>query len=246
MAEEKSVEELKADQDALLEKLKVSGWKPEDTPEFKGIIRDNQSERQRAQTMADENQRLREQLDLIIGEKGTPPSEEDSLKGASDDDYMTVKMAKELLQQTVKKGETLEAQRQRDAMQNRLLESEEKAKAKLTVEKTGEGLDWSTVFNEGYKKMIAKNPGYQQAVLNSPDPAMEAYRIGLMELTIAKRVDTSKNAKLLDEMSKSGKTPKISGGVGTGLEDKTYDELLNTPASEIERSLRAEEESRKK
>jgi len=42
-------------------------------------------------------------------------------------------------------------------------------------------------------------------------------------------------------MKTGGHIPKGSGGEGAGLTDKSYDELLNTPTSEIMKSLREEE-----
>lgn len=243
--EEKKVEELKAEQTKLLEELKEKGWKPEDTPEFKGLLSDKTSETKRRQSLEEDNQRLNEQLDLLIKEKGTSPSEEDELKGKSDEDYITVGDAKKLLKGAMDEGKTVEAKKQQATLQNKLATSEEKAKAELTVEKVGKGLDYSSVL-EGYKRMIAKNPGRQQAVFNSDDPAMEAYRIGLRDPEIAKLVDAKKNAKLLDDLTKKGGgTPKVSGGGGISLEEKSYEELLAMEKTDLEKSLRADEEGRK-
>jgi len=240
------LDEAKEKQQELIKQLGEAGWKLEEDERFKGLLRDVQSERKSRQTAEEALREVREENQMLTEElagKTDETGHEDDNGAEDEGEYLTVGRAKKLLAKTLEEGKVAETEEKQQALAQRFAESEEKAKEEFTTEKMGEGLDYSTVLKEGYKKMVAHNPGYQQVVKNSRDPAREAYQIGLLEPEIAKRLDAQKNTKLLASMRVGG-GPK--GAIETAsLEQQDYETLINTPDSELMKSLKADEEKRK-
>ena len=237
----KTVEELEKEQDELLKRLDDADYDWNKNPHIAGMIKDNQAERKSRQSAETELEKLREENAMLSEELTTKKnSSDDTVDGVKDDEYLTVGQAKKLLGKASEEFQSKSSESQRKELMEKLADSEIKAKEEFTTKKYGEGLDYLSVL-EGYKRIIAQNPAYQQVMLNAKNPAKQAYEIGLLDAEISKKAEAFKNAKFLDKMKTSGHIPKGSGGGGVGLTDKSYDELLNTPASEIMKSLREEE-----
>lgn len=83
-------------------------------------------------------------------------------------------------------------------------ESIEKARAKYAEGKVGQGLTFDEVI-EGTKRMIAKNPTFQQAIAVDENPGELMYTIGLRDDVIAKRAEAhAVSAISPGKVSKSG------------------------------------------
>jgi len=238
----KTVEELEKEQEALLKRLDDTDYDWNKNPHIAGMIKDNQAERKSRQSAETELERLREENTMLSEELATKKSssDNDTVDDINDDEYLTVAQAKKLLGKASEEFRNKDSETQKRELMQKLSDSEIKAKEEFTAKKCGEGLDYLSVL-EGYKRMIAQNPAYQQVMLNAKNPAKQAYEIGLLDAEISKKAEASKNAKFLNKMKTGGHIPKGSGGGGAGLTDKSYDELLNTPTSEIMKSLREEE-----
>lgn len=248
MAEqEKNVDENKRndEQKDLMAKLEATGYKYEDDDRYKGMIKDLQSERTSRHLADEELARLREENEMLseeIAGKEKTSTSEGFMEGKSDDEYLTVADAKQLLKNSVETAGKADKKQQQIQLQQRMLESEETAKDKYSVEKVGEGLDYMSVL-EGFKRVAAKNPAYKQVMLNSRNPAEEAYRIGLIDPEISARATASNNSKVLAKMkSGGGGLPKGNAGSGGGgLDNMGIEELLGVDESEIMKSIRDDE-----
>ena len=238
--QEQQVEIQQQKQKELLNELKGTGFKIEDTDEFKGIIGNLQKERQSKQEIEEQLAELRDQNAALSNQisKLADRGDEDPLKGKDPDDYLSVKEAKKLLDSTLKQVESREKQQKQADLYKRFADSEQKAVKEYTAEKMGEGLDYKSVL-EGYKRVIRRNPKYQEVMINADEPALEAYRIGLLDPEIQERVEAAKSAKVLDKMKNSGRVPKGAGSLKDDgpIIDDDYEALLNKSDTELMRTL---------
>ena len=243
MADERTQEQVNEEQARLLQELEKTGWKIDDDPKFKGVIRDMQQERKSRQTMEEQLTATREENTLYAEQLAKMKNTDDEEEEEDDDDdgFLTKKQAREMLDKAISQGKEASAAQRASEVQMRMRDSEEKAKAELTADKVGEGLDYDTVIREGYAKMVKKNPAYHQVVLNSENPAEEAYRIGLLEPSMSKKVDTRKNDEFVGKLRTEGGRGIPKASLAALNEEESYEQLLKMPESEIERSLRNEE-----
>ncbi|MBA3051877.1 hypothetical protein FP828_03560 [bacterium] len=232
----------------LFEKLAETGYRVEDDERFKGLIADNQKERNARHSADEELARLREENGMLseelAGKKN--PNSGGTLEGKSDDELLTVGAVKNLLKQASEQTEEYDKKQRQAEFTRKMRDSEEAAKEKFTVAKVGEGLDFMSVL-EGWKRIVAKNPGYAAVINNSKNPAEEAYKIGLTDPEIAQRVANSTNSQLLAKMKTGGSGFIPKGGVKSGgaLEDLSQTELMAMDTSELEKSIREDEANAK-
>lgn len=242
--QEKSAEDLEMEkqQIVLLEDLKKTGWKPESLPEFQGIIKDMQSERQSKQLTEDRLISLEGEKKLLSDELASKKDkEDDEFEGRNDDEVLTIAEAKKMLQKGLQQVKGNDAERQKADMHQRLISSEEAAVKELTTEKMGEGLDYLSVIKNGYSKMVKKNPKYQEVMINSQDPAKSAYEIGLMDESIREIVEKQKNITILDNLKKAGKVVPKGGGSITeyaAVEEDDFNKIIEMPESELMKVLK--------
>lgn len=232
--------EISEENQKLVKQLDERGYDWNKHPKVQGIIKDNQKEREARQSAEQDLERLREENELLMSQlkdhKPEKPSETDKdLEGLpkDPDDYITVKQAKALAEKAKQENQQKNQQETQKQMQRRLLDSEKKAIEKYSEEKMGEGLDYSTVIEEGYKKLIKNNPAYKQVVLNADDPAEEAYRLGCQNPVIQKRLEKKRNQELLNKMEER---PSSQTKVGS-ITDTQYNELLKLSDEELNRKI---------
>jgi len=174
--------------------------------EWKGLMGDKKNEvRTRQQVQADlavSNKTIAEQR-LRIKELESSPAK---VKVGNPDDIMTraetekmLRSQREELTSEYTKNETKKSQ---ESLNKRLMASEEKARSTHTEEKEGKGLDYDSVM-AGTNRQIQENPGYKEVIQKAKDPGERAYRIGLQDSVIAKRLETYKKT-----LPPPGITPK--------------------------------------
>lgn len=210
--EELELERKQEEKDALLAKLKETGYKIEDSAEMKGIIKDMQTERKSRQEIEDRLLEMRDQ-NTVLAEKVNSinnKTDEDPLAGMSDDDLVSAKQVRDILSKSLKSIKGDEQKRDQNALRDKFFNSEQKAKTEFTADKMGEGLDYLSVM-KGYQRMLKINPRYQDVMLSSSNPAAEAYKIGLMDSDIQAISSTAKGSKLLDNLNVGGGVPRGAG-----------------------------------
>jgi len=207
------------------------------TKEAKGLVKDVQAERQRRQQLEEQIGSLQQQLtDLNLQLADRAKSKEDTDDELDDDDVLTVAEARKLFAKVREQDKAQVQKNEQEALSRRYMESEETARAELTAEKMGEGLDYDTVLREGGSHLTK---GDKININNSPDPAREAYECCLRRSPmLRKRSEAVRNARLVDKL-KEGSTPKGSGGGDVSELGAEYDRFMSMPEAELEKQLRA-------
>lgn len=201
------------------------------TKAYQGILRDLKGERSKRQELEQSVEALHEQLQQDAGKQ----TEEEKI---DDEDLLTVGQFRKL-QEKEKKAKAAEEQKsQRTALDRKFLSSEEQARTEFTAEKMGSGLDFDTVLENGFKAMATKNPAYWQVVVNSDNPAREAYEIGLRHPDIAKKHESFRGSKLLEGLNKGKNYSRTSGG-GGGADMNDISKLSELPESELLKQIQA-------
>ncbi len=188
----------------------------------KGILRDLQEERERrrkaeelAERTAREISELREQFNAKIAAADEKPVEDDIKLG--DDDLTTFgaikkytdKMIREKVEPMAKKIAAYE----QEIFANKILNSEKAAKEKYNVAAVGSELAYDKVFEEGTREMVKMNPGFVEAIRNSPNPAETAYEIGLLHPKFKNIRQKSQAEEIVEKIA----APKaVTGRTGAG------------------------------
>ncbi len=236
-------DDLQEQQEELIEKLNDMDYDWDKHPKVQGIIRDNQKERemrhsveQQILQLRSENQKLKQEFE------NTAKDQEDELgilEDVNDGDYLTVAQAKKLLQKGFSSKEKEVEKLKQDQHAHRIQEAEAAAKEKYTANKVGEGLDYTSVIENGYKKLLEDNPALHQGVMSSSNPAETAYKLGLTHPDVAQKADAIKKQQLLKKLN-NVKTPR-SGGSIMEMEDEDFTSLLSKDETSLLNELRSEE-----
>jgi len=239
MPEEKELLEKQQD---ILKSLEETGYRFDEHPQFKGVIKDMQHERQTRQTAEDRVAQLQEENRVLTEElanQDTKPEKEE--ENENPDALLTRAEAKKLLDKALSQGQKASEQEKKQAHDKRLFASEEEARKMFSAEKVGEGMDYDTVIKDGYVKMLKKNPAYHQVVVASDNPAAEAYRIGLLEESFAKKLDENKTKEVLSKIKTGGAAGIPKTSIAAFSEKSDYEDMLKKSPAELERELREEE-----
>lgn len=215
---ESAGEETDAADDTAGSDAEQPGKKPDAN---KGILRDLQEERERrrkaeelAERTAREVEQLKEQFNAKIAAADDKPEEDIKL---ADDDLTTFgaikkytdKMIREKVEPMAKKIAWYEQK----VFQDNILNSEKAAKDKYSAAAVGADLAYDKVFEEGTREMVKINPGFIEAIRNSPNPAETAYEIGMLHPKF-KNVRQKSQAEELVEKIQSPKA--VTGRTGAG------------------------------
>ena len=202
-----------------------------------GEVKEGRGDRQELQRqLADKDAELRELQ--------STPAAEDPLAG-DPEDVMTKGEVRKLVEDREQRQSEELQKREGEAENRRMRESEDVAKAKYTTESHGEGLDFDTVFEQGFKARFKENPGIAEAVRRAPNPGEELYRQGCLHPTIAKRIDQAKQKAVLEKIDNNAGGPRPSGGgaAGAGVSGASDDhssrvmELVDLPDSKLKEML---------
>lgn len=230
------LDEAQQERQEHIEKLKELGWKPEDLPEFQGVIKDMQSERQSRQTIEQQLEELRNQNEILLGQI---TKKEDTLNlDIGDDDYIKAGDAKKIIQHSIKQIEARDQERTQAQRRQTMVESEEKAKAKYTADKYGEGLDYASRL-QAWQRVKNKYPHLKNVMLNAKDPAEAACEFAELDPQIRLKLEERKSEEILKKMN-SGRVPRGAGG-GSGanlsIVQDDVDDIMSLPDEEIEARL---------
>lgn len=181
------------------------------TKEFGGVVKDLQGEREKRQEIEGQMGNLQAQLNEAharITEFTTAKDEPGVDPEFTDDDLITAGQARAMWkQQNETQQKQVKDNRQAELNRNAIA-SEQKAKTEFTVEKCGEGLDWESVYKQGFLPLANENPEYFNLVKNDPNPAQAVYRLGKTYPAIEQRLDAIKSARLVSELDKNKGTSK--------------------------------------
>jgi len=239
--------ELEVKRTQLLDEAKKLGWKPEDSSEFKGVIKDLNRERETRQQVQGQVTMLQEQVDILMQEKEKVVEDP-----AKDEEFLTRKEAKLLLDKATKDSTKEEQMREQRRLNDKFASDEADAKTKLTEEAKGVGLDYLSVLHEGYAKIIADNPAYKDVVLaagqRGKNMAEEAYKIGLTHPDIQARIQSKKNLETLEDIDKHSKTSKAPATIESvmSMKQTTFEDLMTLSEDDLKASIRADEEKAQK
>lgn len=237
-ADELREEELQEthEQETLEEEEASTPKRQEEDERIRGILADLQEERRRRR---EAEERLKE-LEAMMEALNEMEEEETADEGKLDldeADVLTVKDAKRLLGKEIEavKKELLNIKQAYISEKLRL--SEESVREKYSPDKVGEELSYDKVIEEGFRELVKENPAYREVVLNSPNPAEEAYRLGLTHPKFREILLRKESEKVIDQITKEKpKTGvKAGGGKGTNIDvsQLSLDELLKLPAEKL-------------
>ncbi len=236
----------KAADDKAAREAVVANLTPEEierTSHYKGTIHNLQQERAERQRLEAENLRLKTDADAARIRAEQQIAAEDTEKVLTVGEFNRRVEAR--IAQIQKDAETKRMQDDAVAVQQRLAESEDKARKEYTAEAMGAGLDYDSVF-KATERLIAANPAYAQVILRAPDPAREAYRIGSLDPQIQVLREARLQELTISKIKTGGAPPKIAGGSGAGTEAPTgevdIEELINLSPEEVRRRTEALEQ----
>ncbi len=224
------------EQETLEEEEASTPKRQEEDERIRGILADLQEERRRRR---EAEERLKE-LEAMMEALNEMEEEETADEGKLDldeADVLTVKDAKRLLGKEIEavKKELLNIKQAYISEKLRL--SEESVREKYSPDKVGEELSYDKVIEEGFRELVKENPAYREVVLNSPNPAEEAYRLGLTHPKFREILLRKESEKVIDQITKEKpKTGvKAGGGKGTNIDvsQLSLDELLKLPAEKL-------------
>ena len=208
----------------------------------KGILADLQKERAKNRELQEKVSQLQseyEQVTSLLEELQEKKGDGD--EAVSDEDVATIKHVKSILKQELDKYGGMFAQTISSLESKFLAISEKEAQAKYSPEKVGE-LSYDKVIEEGLKPLLEQNPNYKFVIRNSPNPAEEAYRIGLTHPKFQEVLLKKKQQEILEKLSKEkAKTGVGSAGSGgvTGISESTpIEDLLRLSDEELDRLAR--------
>lgn len=213
--------------------------------EFKGLMTDKQNEvRARQQAQADLAASKKENEDLNKRIKEAEASTAKVNAGNPEDIVTRADLTKALDDRDkdlTDKYTKRESEKDKDSRLEKIEASFEKAKEKHTEEKEGKGLDFDEVW-EGAKRELAKNKALQGVITSAKNPGEEAYKIGLQDPAIAKRVALNKK-----NFPDQKRTPKV-GMEGTEVPGQFFSQerVKGMTREEIKANLPAIRKSQEK
>lgn len=233
-AEQKAKDDVAA-KDALL--LGLTPEEVEKTPHFRKMafaLREEMRQKEAVRLLVEaENARIKAELDAKARTENEKDEEPDTLVTVAElNRRMEAKIA-----QLKKDAETQRMQEDAVVIKQRLAESEEKARASLTADKMGTGLDYDSVF-AACQRQIQVNPAYAQVILSAKDPARQAYDIGLLDPSIQTLREARQMELTLSKIKDGGSPPKVGGGGNAPAPipgDLSMEELLNLSPAELEK-----------
>jgi len=201
------------------------------TKAFQGLLADKQTETGRRQALEEEIARLREQ----IVERDSITNTDKGEESLEDDDLLTVSQFNKLLEEREQKAQERARKLKEAEVNQRFLESEQKAKEELTADKMGAGLDFSSVLEAGKANLTE---GDRLNIQSSANPAREAYDACIRRTpSLQKLQKTAQNSSFLAELNKGGGSPRGGGGAAVRPGDKendTYESILKSSADDSE------------
>ena len=213
------------------------------TAAFKGLLSDKQRETQRRQEL---EQRVSELQAEIAADRSQKPSETEE---PAETELMTFGDFKKLQAKQKTESQQESEKRQRIEMNRRFAQAESMARDKYTAEKTGKGLDFDTVFRDGFEPLVRMKPHLLQIVAQDENPAEMAYTLGLTHPELAQRIEAVRTSRLLEKITKSGRSfRKGAGSLGKMLDREEMDdsaaieELISKPESELIKMIDEAEE----
>ena len=126
---------------------------------------------------------------------------EEILKGRTDDDLMTTKDVRSLIQKVRENTDKSFKTQMRDVL-------EDIARINYT--------DYDEVLDKYTRGMIEKNPDLLETINRSRNPALTAYQIGRSHPDFVKSQIAAKTDKLADKIQKNASKPKTLGARTTG------------------------------
>jgi uncharacterized small protein (DUF1192 family) len=214
------------EQKTLIEGASLPAQKEEEEPvdkQIKGLLSDLKKERDRRAIAEEKVNELEERLEELeahiedLKASGEEPSPEEEEEVAS------IGKVKKLLEETLAEREEEYNQRiailEAEILADRLKASEDAAQEKYSPEKVGAELCYDKVINEGFAEMLMKNPAYRGVVVNSPNPAEEAYKIGLTHPDFQAILKTKTAAGVVEKLT----APKVKTGVGSSQGASGFD-----------------------
>jgi hypothetical protein len=221
-----------------------------ETPEYKGVIRDLQGERASRQQLeaqvAELNNRLSQldqpkpantgdELEAMLNEMNVDPEGYIQYRDVSKlVDRLVSKKVDTHLDQFNQEQQTRSRQQQ-VAMVN---ESMDTARREFTADKYG--VDYDTVINDGLKPLLQKNPKLLEAIENDANPGQMAWRLGIANPAIAKKLEDHKSAKLVNQLNQG--SPKRSAATQlveqADEQAKSFEELVQLDSSQLEEMCR--------
>lgn len=204
------------------------------TAAFKGLLGDKQHETQRRQEAEQRSLDMQAELEELRGKKSAESNPEE----LPDTEILTAGDLKKIRKQEKEQQDKEKKQQQQVDMNRRFFESETRAKEKHTVESAGKGLDFDTVFQEGFAPLAKLKPHLVQTVAQDDNPAELAYTLGCTFPAIAQRIDAVRTVKLLEKLKSSGGSSRKGSGslsqlLGQDEHSSSFDDLMDKPESEL-------------
>jgi len=217
------------EQKEKIEELSRRAQESETEKRLKGILADLQDERKRRSISEERVAELEgriEELEEALEEKvEKEPSSE------KDDEWLTLGKAKKVLEEILAKREAEYEGRIADLeasiLSNRFKASEDDARKSYSPEKVGEELCYDKVIDNGFAELIKDNPAYKAVVVNSANPAEEAYKIGLTHPNFRDLLKKRGIEVVVEKLSET----KVKTGIGSSQGATGLDE--NTPLEDI-------------
>ena len=205
----------KEEQDKLSEEASLPAQEPDTEKQIKGLLAELRKERDRRSTSEEKAAELEERIEDLEArlEEVTAKRQEGTTE--RDGEVLTVGEAKKLLADVLSQKDAewdkriggLVAMIQSD----KLKASEDATREKYSPEKVGADLCYDKVIDEGFAKLVKDNPAYKVVVINSPNPGLEAYKIGLTHPDFQALLKTKAAATVVDKLT----TTKVKTGVGS-------------------------------
>lgn len=237
-----------AEQQKYLEEAPLPAPESETDKQIKGLLEDLKKERGRRAESEEEQGDLKARIaDLEEKLVEAVKKREEEVPSEDDNEPLTKGEAKKLLNEILSKRETLSKEEFDKKLASvvaiidadRIKISEDAVKEEFSVEKVGKELCWDKVIDDGFKKLVVQNPAYKLVVRNSPNPALEAYKIGLTHPDFAPLIKQQAASSVIDKITKvKVKTGVGSGGGGGGEVDVsklTLQETINLDDATLEK-----------
>lgn len=211
------------EQKKLTEEAPLPAQESETEKQIRGLLADLMKERDRRSTSEEKASELEARIEDLEGrlEEATKKREEESTE--NDTEMLTVGEAKKLVSATLAKREA-EYDKRISGLSFRidatiLKLSEDVVKEKYSPEKVGADLCYDKVIDDGFAKLVKENPAYKIVVTNSPNPAEEAYKIGLTHPDFQTLLKTETAKGLIDKLG----TTKVKTGIGSSQGSVGFD-----------------------
>lgn len=234
-----------ADTDAIDDAIKDSEPAVEDTPQFKGLLRDRQADRAAlSQANAElaviraQSEEMKKTIEELKKSKDEPLqlSEEEAfepvtrgellktLKSTLDNHFKKVaENVNNVLETRELQGKNLNLKKNQAADAQALMRTN-------TIKTKGLGLDAKSVVNEAVQYLANTDPEYLEFLSKQPDYASRIYKLATGEPlipTIGQRVEIRRNAILAQKLDQKGNEPK-GGGAPSGDDLSIFEAIMSS------------------